>query len=153
MRIDEGDFKRLAEQEGLLEHQGRPNSPHTVQNKGLPFKIKPLPSTDTLPGKTKFYQGTIRNLARKTFNRNLNNKIKMNEETEAGEKKVKEVDFDNNEESVDEVKVLQEKLAQSYRKAAKQDVQYLKSIETYRNRVTEVNLLSKAELISSNKAS
>ena len=154
MHIEEGNFKSLAEQEGLLNHQHRPNSPHTKQNKGLQFKIKALPSTDTLPGKQKFFQGAKRNLARKTFNRNLNNKIKFNESIPgSGEKVKKEVDFDNMEESVDQVKELQEKIAQSYRKAARQDVQYLKSIETYRNRVTEVNMLSKADLISSNKAS
>ena len=35
MLIEDGNFKTLAEQEGLLSHESRPNSPHTKQNKGL----------------------------------------------------------------------------------------------------------------------
>ena len=47
----------------------------------------------------------------------------MNEKAPgSGEIVKKEVDFDNMEESVDQMMVMQEKLVQSYRKAAKQDV-------------------------------
>ena len=59
-------------------------------------------------------------MARRTFNRNLNKKIKLDERAPGSEEKVKkEVDFDNMEESVDQVKEIQEKIVKSYRKAAK----------------------------------
>jgi hypothetical protein len=100
-----------------------------------------------LPGRFKFYQGSIRNLARRTFNRNLRNKISLNEKVEeADTRKTKAVDLDNHEESIDPAQVLQEKLVNSYKKAARQDIKYLRSIETYRKRVNEMNMVSKAEL-------
>jgi len=63
------------------------------------------------------------------------------------------VDLDKQEESIDQDQILQEKVSKSFRNAALQDKKYIDNISTYRRRVTQVNLISRHEMIQENKAS